>query len=70
MKYFKLMTSIGEFNAGTIFLFHAKHAMMAQLSFQEQRHVLWETVEKPRTRDELAKQIEEQGYKSYGTANH
>lgn len=51
------MTNTTQFPAGTIFLFHAQHMFMSQLSFQEQRQILWETVEKPNSKAELAKVI-------------
>jgi hypothetical protein len=42
MKYYRLAKDCFEFKAGSIFNFNAKHLLMAQLSFAEQRNVLWE----------------------------
>lgn len=42
MKYYKLMTNFGQYKVGTIFNFKAKHFLMSQLSFKDQRTILWE----------------------------
>lgn len=46
MKYYILMTKIEGYTVGDIFNFNAKHMLMSQLSFAEQRNVLWEETTK------------------------
>lgn len=42
MKYYVLLTALGKYRTGDIFNFNAKHALMAELDFKEQRDVWWE----------------------------
>jgi hypothetical protein len=46
VKYYKLMTDTILINKGGIFTFEAKHKIMSEMSFEEQRCALWVEVTK------------------------
>lgn len=45
MKYYKLMTKVGQYEVDTLFTFEQKHKLLSELPWGATRSILWETVE-------------------------